>query len=118
MVSTASSPLIAGTADNFAAVALAASHERLVLLDLWAPWCGPCKALAPILEDVARTEAARLHVVQVDVDAEPELATRFHVRALPTLLFLRQGEVVDRLVGLHSADAIRARLETLAGVTR
>jgi thioredoxin 1 len=100
---------IAVTAGSFEQAVRSASHERLVVVDVWAAWCGPCKALSPILDEVAREEAGRLLVAKIDADAEPELTGTLGVRALPTLLFFRNGEVVDRLVGLHGAAAIRAR---------
>ena len=98
------------TAAEFESSVLAASRERLVLVDFWAAWCGPCKALAPILEQVAAAEADRLTVVTVDADAETEPTARHGVRALPSLLLFRDGAEVDRLVGLHSVAAIRARI--------
>jgi thioredoxin len=110
MTGTDSVP-VAVTAADFEARVLAASQARLVLVDFWAAWCGPCKALAPILEQVAAAEAHRAIVAKVDVDAEPELAARYGVRALPTLVLFRRGEPVDRIVGLQSAAAIRARLD-------
>lgn len=101
------------TGASFAQNVLATSHERLVLVDVWAAWCGPCKALAPLLEEVARVEGERTAVFKLDADAEPELTAQLEVRALPTILFYRRGEIVDRLVGLHAVAAIRARIEAL-----
>lgn len=114
MGSETSSLVRSATAADFEQVALAASRERLVLVDVWAAWCGPCKALGPILDEVARAEADRLTVVKVDADAEPDLVARYAVRALPTLLFFRDGEVVERVVGLQSAAALRARVAALS----
>ena len=108
-----SAAIVSVTTESFADQVLAASRERLVLVDFWAAWCGPCKALAPILEKVAEVEGHRLVIAKVDVDAEPELASRYGIRALPTLALFRDGSVVDQIVGLQSAEAIRSHLRTV-----
>lgn len=90
-----------------------------VLLDCWADWCGPCHALAPTIEALARAWAGRVIVARLDVDANPRTAERFEVRSIPTLLLFKDGRLVDRLVGVQSRAAIEARLEALlAGVVR
>jgi thioredoxin 2 len=70
-----------------------------VLVDLWAPWCGPCRVVGPILEQLAAEYAGRLKVVKVNVDENPQLAQQFDARSIPTLIVLRDGRVVDRIVG-------------------
>jgi len=70
-----------------------------VLVDLWAPWCGPCRVVSPIVEELARDHAGRLKVVKVNVDDNPALARRFSAFSIPTLVVLSGGRVVDRLVG-------------------
>ena len=87
-----------------------------VLLDLWAPWCGPCRMVAPVLEELARDHAGRLKVVKVNVDDEPQLGARFDARSIPTLVVLRDGEEVDRIVGALPKPHLLARLQPyLAG---
>ncbi len=82
-----------------------------VLVDLWATWCGPCRAVSPALERLAAAFAGRVKLVRVDVDAAPQLARRFGVQAVPTLLVLDRGEVVTRQAGAAPEPALRAWLE-------
>ena len=77
-----------------------------VLLDLWAPWCGPCRAVAPGVEQAARQLAGRLKVVKVDVDQAPAVATRFGAQSIPLLLVLHHGKVVDRQLGAVPPDVL------------
>ena len=99
------------TTDTFDEVI--ASSELPVLVDLWAEWCQPCHALAPVLEAVEREHGDRLRIAKVDVDAEPDLARRYDVMSFPTLLLFRDGEVVRRLVGARGKHRL---LEDLADV--
>jgi len=82
-----------------------------VLLDLWAAWCGPCRMLAPTIETLARELAGRVLVGKLDVDANQRTAARFGVQGIPTLLILKDGREVDRLVGVQSREAILQRLK-------
>jgi thioredoxin 2 len=81
-----------------------------VIVDLWAPWCGPCRMIAPVLEDLATRQAGHLKVVKVNVDEEPALGARFHARSIPLLVVLRDGHEVDRIVGALPRHALEARL--------
>ena len=89
-----------------------------VLLDCWADWCGPCHALAPTIDALARDYAGRVVVGKLDVDANPATAARFEVRGIPTLLLFDRGRLVDRLVGVQPRGAIEARLAPLLGAVR
>jgi thioredoxin 2 len=81
-----------------------------VLVDLWAPWCGPCRVVGPILEDMAREYAGRLKVVKVNVDENPTTAQRFQAFSIPTLVVIKNGRVVDRIVGAMPRSALTMRL--------
>jgi thioredoxin 1 len=85
-----------------------------VLVDFFAPWCGPCKALAPVLDGVAKTYESRLGVVKVNVDDAQQLAARYRIRGVPTLMFFKEGKVVDTVVGMPSGGALRTKLDGFA----
>jgi thioredoxin 2 len=82
-----------------------------VVVDLWAPWCGPCRFVSPILEELAREHAGRLKIVKVNVDDNQRLAVRFDAMSIPTMVVLRHGEVVDRIVGALPKPQLSARLD-------
>jgi len=87
--------------------------EVPVLADFFAPWCGPCRTLAPALEGVAKSYEGRLKVVKVNVDEAPQLAAGYRIRGVPTLILFKGGKVVDSIVGLPSAGALRAKLDAV-----
>ncbi len=99
--------------DTFGEVADAASLP--VVVDLWAPWCGPCRLVSPALEEVAATLAGRIKLVKVNVDTSPKLQQRFAVQAIPTLLVLRHGQVTARRAGAAPAADLRAWVEAAIG---
>ena len=82
-----------------------------VLVDLWAPWCGPCRTVSPVLETLAGERAGQLKLVKVNSDVAPAVSRRFEVQAIPTLVLMRHGRVIDRQVGAAPAHALRGWLD-------
>jgi thioredoxin 1 len=100
------------TKENFAAEVLKASAP--VLVDFWAEWCGPCKMIGPILDELAEEYSGRVKIGKVNIDQQQELATEYGVRAIPTLLLFHQGQVADQMVGLRSKRDLKASLARVA----
>lgn len=86
-----------------------------VVVDFYATWCPPCRVIAPILDDLSGEFSGRVRVAKVNVDDAPQLAQEYRVQGVPTLVFFRDGQEVDRLVGAASADVLRARMNALSG---
>jgi len=85
-----------------------------VLLDAWAPWCGPCRVIAPMIDELATEMEGRVRFVELNVDENPATAARFNVRSIPTLLVLKGGQEVDRIVGVQPKAEIARRLARVA----
>ena len=103
------------TDDDFAAVVEKATIP--VLVDIWAPWCGPCRMVSPALEQLATEMAGQLKLVKLNTDENPQVSQRFNVLSIPTLLLFNDGEVVDRQVGAAPAATLRTWLQGKLGAT-
>lgn len=96
---------------NFDEIVL--KSDKPVLLDFWAEWCGPCRMIAPFVEQIAEEFEGRAIVGKVDVDSNPGVASRFGIRNIPTVLFFKNGEVADKQVGAVPKNALVSKLEAL-----
>jgi putative thioredoxin len=102
---------IEATAGTFARDVIEASSQRPVLVDFWAPWCGPCRTLMPLLEGIADDYGGRFTLARLNTDEEGSVAGQFGIRSIPTVMLFRDGRVVDQFVGLQPESAIRAMLD-------
>lgn len=84
---------------------------KVALLDVWATWCGPCKAIAPVVEALSEELAGKLEFFKAEADENPDLAKKFRVMSIPNLMILKEGKVVSRQVGFQDADALKAWIE-------
>jgi thioredoxin 1 len=92
-----------------------ATTDELLLVDFWAPWCGPCRAIAPVLEALERDRAGRVRVAKVNVDEQPALASRYQIQSIPTILFVRSGQIVDKVVGAVPRATLDAKVDKALG---
>lgn len=97
------------TDNNFEETVL--NSGQVTVVDFWAQWCGPCRAIAPIIEDLADEFAGRAQVGKVDVDSNQELAMQYSIRSIPTILIMKDGQVVDKHVGAITKPALKAKIE-------
>jgi thioredoxin 1 len=88
--------------------------EGVMMVDFWAEWCGPCRAIGPVLEDLARSSSGTVTLAKVNVDENPGLAARYGIRSIPTILFVKDGKVRDQVVGAVPKSQIQAKLASLA----
>lgn len=100
------------TTQNFSAQVL--KSEVPVLVDFWAPWCGPCRMLGPVIEELASENEGRFRVGKLNVDTQPQIAQHYRIQAIPTLLVFRNGRVVKAFQGAHPKHVLQAALEEAA----
>jgi thioredoxin 1 len=91
-----------------------AQHSEVLMVDFWAEWCGPCRAIAPILDDLAKESAGRVTLAKVNVDENPGLAARYGIRSIPTVLFVKDGKVADQVIGAVPRAKIKEKLDAIA----
>ena len=111
-MTTANTRYATFTAANFPRDVLDSSHP--VLVDFWAPWCGPCRVLAPVIGELATEFAGRVTIGKVNVDDESALAVQYGIRSIPTLLLFKEGQVVDQVVGVVPKHVLVEKLRALA----
>lgn len=103
------------TTATFQQDVLLASREKPVIVDLWAPWCGPCKQIAPVLEKIVRAAAGKVTLVKINIDEEPQIAQALRVQSIPAVFAFDQGQPVDGFVGVQPESQIKAFVERLVG---
>jgi thioredoxin 1 len=89
-------------------------HEELLMVDFWAEWCAPCRAIAPALDELARESAGKVRLAKVNIDEHPALAARYGIRSIPTILFIKSGEVVDQVIGAVPKAQIKKKMDANA----
>ena len=86
-------------------------HEELLMVDFWAEWCAPSRAIAPALDELARESAGKVSLAKVNIDEHPALAARYGIRSIPTILFIKSGEVVDQVIGAVPKAQIKKKMD-------
>ncbi len=106
------SAYVTGTDANFDAEVL--QTDQPVLVDFWATWCGPCRTIAPTIEELASEYDGKAKVVKLDVDSNPQTAMKYNIRSIPSLVFFKDGKPVDQLMGVRSKQELASKLDALA----
>jgi len=101
------------TVDSFEQEVIKSSN--LVMVDFWATWCGPCKIVAPVVEELAKEYEGKVTFVKVNTDENQDLATRYNIRGIPTLMFFKEGNVADQVVGAVPKAQLKSKIDSLLG---
>jgi thioredoxin 1 len=101
------------TVDTFEKVVIQSSD--LIMVDFWATWCGPCKIVAPVVEELAQEYAGKVNFAKVNTDENPDIASRFNIRGIPTLIFFKDGKVLDQIVGAVPKAQLKTKIDSLLG---
>ncbi len=101
------------TLDTFDKVVI--QSPNFVMVDFWATWCGPCKMVAPIVEELAKEYEGRVTFAKVNTDENPDLASRYNIRGIPTLIFFKEGKVLDQVIGAVPKAQLKAKLDSFLG---
>jgi len=112
MQNSATAPIVTLDDSNFEKEVM--QSDQTVLVDFWAPWCGPCKMISPLLDEVATEKAGSVKVAKVNVDENQNLSVKYNVRAIPALLFFKGGQLRDQVVGMTTRGDLLKRLDALA----
>ena len=98
------------TVDTFEKVVIQSSD--LIMVDFWATWCGPCKIVAPVVEELAQEYAGKVNFAKVNTDENPDIASRFNIRGIPTLIFFKDGKVLDQIVGAVPKAQLKSKIDS------
>lgn len=101
------------SADSFDQVVI--QSQSLVMVDFWATWCGPCKIVAPVVEELAKEYEGKVTFAKVNTDENPDLASRYGIRGIPTLMFFKDGKVLDQVVGAVPKGQLKSKIDSLLG---
>ena len=101
------------TVDTFEKVVI--QSPNLIMVDFWATWCGPCKIVAPVVEELAQEYTGKVNFAKVNTDENPDIASRFNIRGIPTLIFFKDGKVLDQIVGAVPKAQLKSKIDSLLG---